>query len=93
MTYTLVVQSEAVVDMQEAFEWHEERRTGLGFELMTEIEVGFERICKHPQHYASINEKYRRLRTNRFPYLVIYEIEDNNIIVIAVKRTSQESTY
>jgi toxin ParE1/3/4 len=94
MSYGLVVQSEAVSDIQKAFEWYEEQRAGLGFELIEEIEEGYERLCKHPQHYTAINQKYRRLRIKRFPYLIVYEIEDDDKVIInAVKRSSQEPRH
>ncbi|HEY4062384.1 MAG TPA: type II toxin-antitoxin system RelE/ParE family toxin [Puia sp.] len=93
MSYSLVLQSEAVIDMQKAFEWYEERRAGLGFEMIEEIEDGLERLTKHPQHYTAINQKYRRLRIKRFPFLIVYEIENMKVIIVAVRRTSQEPKY
>jgi toxin ParE1/3/4 len=93
MSYTLVVQSEAIIDIQEAFDWYEERQAGLGYEFIEELEEGFERLCKHPQHYTAINQTYRRLRINRFPYLIVYEIEDTKVIVNTVRNTSQKSKY
>ncbi|HXL56599.1 MAG TPA: hypothetical protein VN958_10100 [Chitinophagaceae bacterium] len=38
MSYNLVLQSEAIIDIQEAFEWYEKQKEGLGFELNEEIE-------------------------------------------------------
>lgn len=93
MNYTLVVQSEAVIDIQEAFDWYEERQVGLGYEFIEELEEGFEKLCKHPQHYTAINQTYRRLRINRFPYLIIYEIEDTRLIVNTVRNTSQKPKH
>ncbi|MDR3711307.1 MAG: type II toxin-antitoxin system RelE/ParE family toxin [Puia sp.] len=93
MNYGLVVQSEAVIEIQEAFEWYERRRAGLGFALIEELEEGFERLSKHPQHYTAINQKYRRLRVKRFPYLIVYEIKTDTVIIIAVRRMSQEQKF
>jgi len=53
MSYQVVLQSEAIVDIQAAFDWYEEQRPGLGYELIEEIEDALKRLSKHPQHYAS----------------------------------------
>ena len=39
MSYEIVLQSEAIWDLQDAFEWYERKRRGLGFEFIEEIEV------------------------------------------------------
>ena len=33
MSYSLELQSEAVIDIQEAFEWYQVKREGLGFDF------------------------------------------------------------
>jgi toxin ParE1/3/4 len=93
MSYQVVLQSEAIVDIQAAFDWYEQQRPGLGYELIEEIEDALERLSKHPQHYSAPDKKYRKLRIKRFPYLVVFEIEDLNVIVIAVRRVSQEPVH
>jgi toxin ParE1/3/4 len=93
VNYELVLQSEAIIDIQTAFEWYEEQRSGLGHELIEEVEEALERLSRHPQHYSAPNQKYRKLRIKRFPYLVIFEIEDIKVIVIAVRRISQEPIH
>ena len=93
MNYNLVLQSEAILDIQEAFEWYETQQAGLGFEFINEVENGFEKICKHPLHYTAINPQFRRLKVSRFSYLIIYEIEGNSIIINSVKHTSRKPKY
>lgn len=93
MIYQVVLQSEAVADIQNAFEWYEGQLAGLGYELIEEVEEALERLSRHPQHYSASNQKYRKLRIKRFPYLVIFEIEDVQVIVIAVRRISQEPIH
>lgn len=38
MSYQVVLQSEAVIDIQVAYEWYEQQRAGLGDEMIEEIE-------------------------------------------------------
>ena len=62
MSYSLELQSEAVIDIQEAFEWYETQQEGLGFSFIEEVENGFKSISDHPQYYSSINPYFRRLK-------------------------------
>lgn len=90
MAYSLFIQTEAIIEIREAFEWYEEQREGLGFELIEEIEASYQILNNHPERYSYINQQYRRIRTNRFPYIIIFEIEDNNIIVNSVRHIKGE---
>jgi plasmid stabilization system protein ParE len=90
MSYELVLQSEAIIEIQKAFEWYEHRTTGLGYEFIGELEDGFERLSKHPHHYSAINRKYRKLRIKRFPYLIVFEIEEDKVVINSVKHIGQE---
>ncbi len=89
MTYNLIVQTEAILDVQVAFEWYENLRIGLGFRLIQEIEVCFEKITDNPNNYTYITRNYRRIKTKNFPYLIIYEVEDNSVIVYNVVRKTK----
>lgn len=91
MNYQLVFQTEAIIDIQEAYIWYEEQKDGLGDEFLEELEIGQHKISNHPQYYAGVNNRFRRLKINRFPYIVVYEIEENCIIVIAVRHTKKKT--
>jgi len=91
MSYALKIHSEAVIDIQKAFEWYEMQQTGLVFEFIEEIENGFTKICEHPKYYTSINKVFRRIKIKRFPYLIIYEIEKDVVIINSVRHGSAKA--
>ena len=93
MSYALGIQSEAVIDIQQGFEWYEMQRDGLGFDFIEEVESGFEKICQHPQFYLSVSEHLKRLKIKRFPYLIIYEIQKDTVIVNSVKHSSRKPQF
>ena len=90
MNYTIEVQQEAIWEMQEAFEWYQEQQEGLGYAFLEEIESCYQKLSDHPQHYTAINERYRRIKTNRFPYLLIYEIENSQVIIISTHHAKRK---
>ena len=87
MKYTLEIKEEAVQDMQEAYDYYEERKLGLGERFLDTLETYIERVQKHPLHYQIRRKPYREALIKDFPYLIIYEIEENNIIVYAIFST------
>jgi toxin ParE1/3/4 len=90
MPYSLVIQTEAVFEIRDAFEWYEEQKTGLGYELIEEIEACYQKLITHPERYSYINPLYRRIKTNRFPYILIYEIEAEEIIINSVRHIKRK---
>ena len=75
--------------MQDAFDWYELQKSGLGYVFLEELEGCFQKICDHPEYYGLLNEWIRRVKVNGFPYLVVYEIENDYIVVNSVFHTSR----
>ena len=75
--------------MHEAFNWYELQKAGLGYSFIEELEECYQKLCEHPEHYGLLNEWVRRIKVNGFPYLVVYEIENEHVIVNSVFHTSR----
>ena len=55
MAYKLVIQAEAILDIQNAFEWYESQQKGLGYQLIQAIEACYDKISIHPEYYSYLN--------------------------------------
>jgi plasmid stabilization system protein ParE len=84
MQYQIVVIPEAENDIQEAFVWYEEKRIGLGCDFLLQIDAGINFISKNPKIHPSEYKGARKHIIKRFPYKIIYMIEKEKIIVLAV---------
>ena len=93
MSFKIVLQSEALLDIQEAFEWYEDQLNGLGYDFIEEIENCYMKLSAHPGFYTFINEKYRRIKTNRFPYLLVYEIDGDKVIINSVYHVKRKFSF
>jgi plasmid stabilization system protein ParE len=93
MTYEVIVQKEAILDILDAVEWYEDKRVGLGNEFALEVDICINRISNNPKNYSFINKNYRRLKTNRFPYLIIYEIEQGTVVINSVLHAKRRGRY
>ena len=86
MTYTIVITPYAHNDEYEAYTWYEEQRTGLGDELLKELEIAYRKISNNPEYYGFIDERkeLRDFLIHRFPYLIVYRIKNDIVEIIAV---------
>ena len=84
MTYGLTVKAEAVLDIIEAFDWYEGKRTGLGTEFLDELEKYYDKITHTPGHYPLYLAEQRIAVMHRFPYKIVFEVELDTIVVYAV---------
>ena len=65
----------AAREVREAARYYEEKVPGLGFNFVAEVRAAIRRILAHPQAWCPLDEVFRRCRTARFPYGLIYTIE------------------
>jgi plasmid stabilization system protein ParE len=75
---------EARAEFDEAFDWYEQQRPGLGVEFADSVHEVFDRIADMPQFYEQVFLEVRRGIIHRFPYQVLYQIEEHQILVLAV---------
>jgi plasmid stabilization system protein ParE len=91
MTYSF--HPEVYVEFKEATLHYSEKSRSLGSEFYSEVEYAIERIVENPLQYRVIDEDIRRCLTKRFPYAILYSIEDHYILILAVMHCSREPSY
>jgi toxin ParE1/3/4 len=89
MIHNVVIKEEAYADLQTAYDYYEEQKSGLGDELIAEIKDKLEYTKKYPLHFNKVEKDFRQTLIDRFPYLLIYEISGQEIIVYSFFHTSQ----
>ena len=65
----------------------------LGNEFLGEVLKALDRIGNHPHAWHPCSERTRRCLLHRFPYGVIYQILENEILVVAVACLHREPNY
>jgi len=89
MRRRIVVGSKAEADLATAFDWYQERRPGLGRELLAEVEECLQRIEANPFAYAEVHNRYRCALLARFPFKVFYAVEADYVSVVAILHAAQ----
>ena len=86
MSFEIVLRREAQIDLDEIFIWYEEQKAGLGFDFLNEFQNTLTKVNRNPYHASCIQADARSATLKRFPYEVIYRIDDPKmqIRIIAV---------
>ncbi len=84
---------EARIELNEAVDYYEERRSGLGWEFYEEVQDAIRRILGFPNAWQQLSAKTRRCLTNRFPYGVVYQVETDEVRIIAIAHQSRKPGY
>lgn len=80
----------AAKEVREAARYYEQAVPGLGFEFVDEVRAAIRRILIHPEAWAPLDPVFRRCRTARFPFGVIYTIEPDFILIVSVMHLHRE---
>jgi len=84
--------ADAEKEMSDAFDWYQEKQLGLGNRFYGEVDHHLSLIANNPYRFPiKYTQGIRSASLNKFPYLVIYWIDDTNlkVIVLSVFHTSR----
>jgi toxin ParE1/3/4 len=84
MKYPVLIRPEAESDLEQAFSWYENKRHGLGYDFLLQVEAGLRFIERNPEVRPPEYKGTRKHLVKRFPYKIIYLMERERIIVLAV---------
>lgn len=87
--HALIIKSRATSMMQEAYQWYEQQKQGLGEEFLTELDSYYARLQSHPEYFGKIKKNFRQAALKRFPYVIVYEIIKTEVVVFAVFHTKR----
>ena len=90
---TITFHSEARKEFFEAAEYYEEQVVGLGYDFVDEVQKVLNVIEQQPASGPKITKKERRFLVSRFPYGIIYSVEENQITIFAVMNLRRKPGY
>jgi plasmid stabilization system protein ParE len=95
-----VLHPEARRELRRAALWYDERSPGLGHEFLAEVAATLDRIGERPQSFPPWpnarnvgREPIRRAVLRRFPYVLAFEVETDQILVLAVAHGKRRPAY
>lgn len=84
MTHSIVFRPEAEQDLRASYDWYEEQHQGLGDDFLAVVQTALERISNFPRSAPVVHRDVRRVLLKRYPNSVLYVLEVDRVIVLAV---------
>ena len=89
MPFTIEVKEDAKQDIADAMKWYAGRAENLDKRFLTAVEETLSRIQQNPFAFKKVYKKFRQTAVKKFPYVILYETEAENIIIYSVFNTWQ----
>lgn len=83
----------AQTELDNAVEYYNSKSSGLGDEFLLEALKTLERIRTFPNAWRPFTDNTRRCQLSRFPYGLIYLLQEKEVLIIAVAHLHREPGY
>ena len=84
---------EALEEFHSAAAYYFERNPQLAARFIDSVEDAIHRVLEAPERWRILDEDVRRCLTRVFPYAVLYTVEPELILIVAVMHCSREPGY
>lgn len=95
MIYRVDILPSALVDIEEAARWYDERELGLGADFLREVLRAVETLSRNPLAYR-LRHRRKNVRwklVDRFPYRVVFRNTNELVTVIAVLHSARHDRH
>jgi plasmid stabilization system protein ParE len=83
--------SPALEELTEAAQFYDNRIPGLGAEFINEVDRALDLILGFPEAWGRLSDEFRHCNLRRFPYAVIYAVEDDGeVLIVSIFHQSRE---
>ena len=91
MAYNIIIFPAAETDTIEAHLFYETQQAGLGERFLESVEESYYKLSQKPQYYSYISsEKHLRdIKIKDFPFVMIYQIIEDKVLVLRVFNTNR----
>ena len=84
---------EALAEFIAAGLYYNRQVPGLGDALVAEVETGVAKILAAPLTWRVIEDDLRRYLVHRFPYGIYFTIENETVVIWAIKHLRRDPDY
>src|SRR5690349_3453010 len=91
--YKISFNSEAEEELNYAADYYESRKEGLGISFLHEIQKSLQIIQTNPNIGQIYINTIRRIIIKRFPYSIVYSINEHEIYIIAIAHLKRKPKY
>jgi len=77
MSYILIVRPKAEQHVTEAYNWYEEKLSGLGDEFLLSVDACFQGILRNPQTFQKRHKDVRAALTKKIIIIAVFHLSRN----------------
>ncbi len=89
MAFQIAIKEEAKQDIDDGMKWYASKAENLDKKFLLAVEETLFRVKQNPFAFKTAYKKFRQTAIKRFPYVVLYETEENIVVVYSVFNTWQ----
>jgi plasmid stabilization system protein ParE len=89
----LEIHPDAIAEAHAARLWYEARSSAAGHLFFDELDHAIEMVLLHPDRWPPYQHGTRRFLLRRFPFSVVYEIQPDRVLVVAVAHARRRPSY
>ena len=93
MSLPILFRPLARLELDEAMDWYEKKKAGLGVELEEAVDQMLARIAETPGRFRPVRGEVRRALLRRFPYAIHFLPQPETIVVLAVFHTRRDPSH
>jgi plasmid stabilization system protein ParE len=90
MSLPVVFRRAARAEFDDAADWYDHRRAGLGAAFTAAVERVLDQVAAQPDFYPQVYQDVREALVPGYPYCVYYREEPGQVVVLAVFHTSRD---
>lgn len=79
----VLIEPEAEAEIEAAAAWYQIEAPGLGNEFLRAVHAAIAALGRQPEAFAVAFGRVRRIRLRRFPWSLFYEIDTDQVAVLA----------
>jgi plasmid stabilization system protein ParE len=84
---------EADQEFREAVHYYENQAAGVGFRFIAEVRKGLTFMTENPYAAPAVGRGIRRKVLNHFPYSLLYAVESELVLIVAVAHQKRRPSY
>lgn len=84
---------DAEQEFREAVRYYEEEAPGVGMSFIAEVHRVISLISQNPRVAPTVGSGMRRKVLEHFPYNILYAVEADSIVIVAVAHQKRRPTY
>ena len=85
--------ADAKAELDESFDWYAQRSVRAASNFTNAVNAALERISTDPEQFPKIDETQRDCPVKRFPYRIVFRVETDRILVVAVAHAKRRPAY